>query len=145
MALHQSSCINLTASTCNNDCCVWAVQKRDFPQNLEGLLGVRTDERQGVERKAAVLRLVMQQVLAALRSCHDTGASFMLTPISYCGSSKPPCSTSRAGDRRCDTPCLAVSQEPCFGTARDGSRPCVNDGSSLSVLQLLLQALCTGM
>jgi hypothetical protein len=51
------------------------VQKRDFPQNLEGMLGVRTDDRQGVQRKAAVLRLIMQQILAALRSCHDTGAT----------------------------------------------------------------------
>ena len=50
------------------------MQKRDFPQNLERQLGVRPDGSKGVQRKAVVLRLVMQQILAALRSCHDTGA-----------------------------------------------------------------------
>ena len=53
-------------------CLLWA-QKRDFPQNMEAVLGLRA-EGTGVQRKAAVLRVVMQQILAALQSCHDTGA-----------------------------------------------------------------------
>ena len=48
-------------------------QKRDFPQNMESVLGLSTTET-GVQRKAAVLRVVMQQILSALQSCHDTGA-----------------------------------------------------------------------
>ena len=40
---------------------------------MEAVLGLRA-EGTGVQRKAAVLRVVMQQILAALQSCHDTGA-----------------------------------------------------------------------
>ncbi len=53
--------------------CLLRPQKRDFPQNMEAVLGLRAEET-GVQRKAAVLRAVMQQILAALQSCHDTGA-----------------------------------------------------------------------
>lgn len=51
-------------------------QKKDFPTNLEPLLFGRTlNIPDGAERKAAVLKLVMQQLLECLQAVHAAGAA----------------------------------------------------------------------
>lgn len=51
------------------------LQKKEFPYNLEqSLFGRELNIPKGPERKAAILRVALQQLLACLEKCHAVGA-----------------------------------------------------------------------